>query len=304
MSYSSVTVPRMLFDLLTDRRDISVLACLTQIYFFFFFATSEVSMLAVMSYDRYVAICRPLHYMQIMSWKVCAWLVSGVLIFGVVYSLVHTLFLTRLTFGNSNILQSFFCDLPQLLEVSCSDTFINVLLIFLLGTLFGVVILAATFYPYIPIINTILKISEHMRSKSFSTRSSHLTVVFIFYATFLFNYYRPNAKSHFIEDKVASLFYATLIPFLNPLIYSLRNQELKSLIRRSLLSFFFASYEETLQRFQLENIWLADSLTSSEGFKVKKLRISKCFLGYFDHRMGYFDLRLRLRIEGFELKIV
>ncbi|OCT64636.1 hypothetical protein XELAEV_18045735mg [Xenopus laevis] len=232
--YSTVTTPEILFDLLTERRDISVRACLTQIYFFSFFATSEVCMLAVMSYDRYIAICRPLHYMQIMNWKVCAELISGVLMFSVVYSLVHTLFLTKLTFCSSNVLQSFFCDLPQLLQVSCSDTFINVLLIFLLGTLFGVVILAATFYPYIPIINTILKVSENMRSKAFSTCSSHLTVVFIFYGTLLFNYYRPNAKYHFTEDKVASVFYAILIPFLNPLIYSLRNKELKTSIRRSL----------------------------------------------------------------------
>ncbi|KAE8578428.1 hypothetical protein XENTR_v10023540 [Xenopus tropicalis] len=235
MSYSSVTVPRMLFDLLRERKIISVPACITQICFFIFFALSEAFVLAVMSYDRYIAICRPLHYMLLMSWKVCVKLVSGVLVFGAVHSLVHTVFLTKLTFCRPDVLQSFFCDLPQLLQISCSDTFINVLLIFCFGTLFGVIILAITFYPYITIIRTVLKIpSQNMRSKAFSTCSSHLTVVFIFYGSFFFNYLRPNAKYRFTEDKMASVFYATLTPFLNPLIYSLRNQELKISLKRSL----------------------------------------------------------------------
>ncbi|OCT61844.1 hypothetical protein XELAEV_18047874mg [Xenopus laevis] len=235
MSYSSVTVPRMLFDLLRERRIISVQACITQIYFFVFFAASEITVLAVMSYDRYIAICRPLHYMQIMTWNVCVQLVSGLLLFSAIYSLVHTLFLIKLTFCDSIVLQSFFCDLPQLLEVSCSDTFINVLLIFLLGTMSGVGIIGVTFYPYIPIITTVLKItSKHTRSKAFSTCSSHLTVVFIFYVTSLFNYYRSNANDYLVEDKVSSVVYAILTPSINPVIYSLRNQELKLSLRRAL----------------------------------------------------------------------
>ncbi|KAE8578463.1 hypothetical protein XENTR_v10023570 [Xenopus tropicalis] len=237
MSYSSVTAPRMLFDLFTGRRIISVPACITQVYFFIFFGVSEVFLLAVMSYDRYIAICRPLHYMQIMSWNVCVQFVSGVLVSTSVYSLLHTLFLSKLTFCSSNVLQSFFCDLPQLLQVSCSDTFINVLLIFLFGILLGIGILGVTFYPYITIIITVLKIpSKNMRAKAFSTCSSHLTVVSIFYSTAFFNYFRPNAKYHFTEDKVASVFYAILTPFLNPLIYSLRNQELKTSLKRTLHS--------------------------------------------------------------------
>ncbi|OCT61843.1 hypothetical protein XELAEV_18047873mg [Xenopus laevis] len=235
MSYSSVTVPRMLFDLLRERRIISLAACITQIFFFFFFALSEISVLAVMSYDRYIAICRPLHYMQIINWNVCVQFVSGLLLFSAIYSLVHTLFLIKLTFCDLNVLQSFFCDLPQLLEVSCSDTFINVLLIFLIGTMSGVGIIGVTFYPYIPIITTVLKItSKHTRSKAFSTCSSHLTVVSIFYTTILFNYYRSNANDHSVEDKVASVVFAILTPSINPVIYSLRNQELKLSLRRAL----------------------------------------------------------------------
>ncbi|OCT61888.1 hypothetical protein XELAEV_18047918mg [Xenopus laevis] len=234
MSYSSVTVPKMLYDLLTQQRVFSMRACRTQIYFFSFFCTSEVFLLAVMSCDRYIAICRPLHYMQIMTWNVCVQLVSIICFFGAIHSLLHTVFSSKITLCRSSVLQNFFCDLPQLLEVSCSDTFINVLLIFLLGTLFGVGSLVVTFYPYITIITTVMKIpSKQMRSKAFSTCSSHLTVVFIFYTTIFFNYFRSYANDHYTDDKVASVFYAILTPFLNPLIYSFRNQELKSSLKRA-----------------------------------------------------------------------
>ncbi|OCT61887.1 hypothetical protein XELAEV_18047917mg [Xenopus laevis] len=235
MSYSSVTVPRMLFDLFKEKKTISVQACITQIYFFIFFGLSEMYVLAVMSYDRYIAICRPLHYIQIMSWKVCVQLVLSVLVFDLIYTLVHTLFLSKLSFCSSSVLQSFFCDLPQLLQISCSDTFINILLIFLLGTLFGLGILVVTFYSYITIIRTVLKIpSNDMKLKAFSTCSSHITVVSLFYISTFFNYFRSKTKDQFNNDKVASVFYAILNPFLNPLIYSLRNQELKMSLKRVL----------------------------------------------------------------------
>ncbi|KAG8433567.1 hypothetical protein GDO86_017755 [Hymenochirus boettgeri] len=230
MSCSSVTTPRMLFDLYTQNRLISVEACITQIYFYFFFIASEIVLLAVMSYDRYVAICHPLQYIQIMHWKACVLLVSVALIFGLLHALPHTILLINLTFCSSKLLQSFFCDIPQLLKVSCSDTFINLLFILFCGILFGGGILFLTFYPYIILLKTILKIpSRDMRSKAFYTCSSHLTVVFIFYGTSFFNYFDPNAK----DSRAASVFYAVLTPLLNPLIYSLRNQDLKKSLTRS-----------------------------------------------------------------------
>ncbi|KAG8433118.1 hypothetical protein GDO86_017417 [Hymenochirus boettgeri] len=239
MSSSSVTVPRMLFDLHTNQKIISLQACLTQIYFFLFIAMSEVLLLAVMSCDRCIAICRPLHYMQIMDQKTCVRLVSGTLISGMVYSLVHILSLLKLTFCGLNTLQSFLCDLPQLLQVSCSDVFANKLLILFLVVFLGVCVLFMNVYPYIIILKTIIKIqSKHMRYKAFSTCSSHLTVIFIFYVTGFFNYLETKTNHHFADSsRMSSVFYAVLTPLLNPIIYSLRNQELKTSFKRVLNRF-------------------------------------------------------------------
>ncbi|XP_073490814.1 olfactory receptor 5AR1-like [Aquarana catesbeiana] len=227
--YSSLTVPRILFDLQTKTKKISIQACITQVYFFLFFACCDVFLLAVMSYDRYTAICKPLHYTQIMSWKVCVQLASIVWCLSFTYSLVHTLYAFKLTFCGSNIIESFFCDLPPLFRISCSDIFINILLIFLLGGFLAVGSLILTFLPYVYIIKTVLKIqAKGNRSKVFSTCTSHLTVVFMYYGSFMFNYFGPSAYYNFPGDKVVSVFYTAILPFLNPLIYSLRNQDFRA----------------------------------------------------------------------------
>ncbi|OCT64619.1 hypothetical protein XELAEV_18045718mg [Xenopus laevis] len=230
---STVIVPRMLFDIHRKRKRISVVACITQVFFFIFFVISEVFLLAGMSYDRYIAICYPLHYTQLMHSRLCVQMLSGILILALVYSMVHTLCLLRLNFCRSNIVESFFCDLPQLFHLSCTDTTINILLIFLLGGLFGLSSLAMTFLPYIRIFATVLNIRvQNMRQKAFSTCTSHLTVVFVFYGTLFFTYFRPVTNYHVTEGRLISVFYTVFTPLLNPLVYSLRNQELKTAIRR------------------------------------------------------------------------
>nr|DBA18986.1 TPA: hypothetical protein GDO54_014875 [Pyxicephalus adspersus] len=226
---SSVIIPRMLFDLHTKRRNITITACMTQVFFIIFFAASEGLLLAVMSYDRYTAICHPLHYLQTMQWKVCVQLSFSVWGLSFFYAFFHTLNAVKLTFCKPDNIESFFCDHPQLFQISCSDILINILLFFLLVGSVGVGSLMMTFLSYVFILRTILKMEVNgKRSKVFSTCSSHLTVLFMFYCSGMFNYFQLNASHHFSGNKVASIFYTVILPLLNPLIYSLRNQDLRN----------------------------------------------------------------------------
>ncbi|XP_075421311.1 olfactory receptor 5AP2-like [Ascaphus truei] len=236
---SSVTVPRMLSDLLTEFRTISLTACRAQVFFFMIFASSELFLLAGMSYDRYVAICHPLHYSHVMSWEICVQLVSVAWALGFSDSLIHTLCTHRLTFCGQNIIQGFFCDLPLLLQLSCTDTFINILLIFFSAFSLCLFALLITFIPYIHIFCTILRIpTKEGKHKAFSTCASHLSVVFIFYGTILFTYLRPAPSHPGISDRLLSVIYTVITPLLNPLIYSLRNTELKGALRNTLHKHF------------------------------------------------------------------
>ncbi|KAM5151620.1 olfactory receptor 5AS1-like [Mantella aurantiaca] len=229
---SSVTALRILFDLHTQRRKISPAACIIQAFFFVVFAISEMLLLSVMSYDRYTAICQPLHYIQVMSWKFCVQLSSIAWCSGFTNALIHTFYALKLTFCESDIIESFFCDLPRLFQISCSDTSINQLLIFITGALLGVGPLILTFFSYFSIFKTVFKMQiKGKRSKVFSTCTSHLTVVFMFYGSGFFNYFQPSGNQHFPGDKVAPVFYTMIVPLLNPLIYSLRNQDFKTAIQ-------------------------------------------------------------------------
>ncbi|XP_073490850.1 olfactory receptor 5B12-like [Aquarana catesbeiana] len=233
LCYSSVTIPRILFDLHTKTRKISIKACITQVFFFLFFAGCEDFLLAVMSYDRYMAICKPLHYTQIMSWKVCVQLVSIVWCLSFTNSLVHTLNAFKLTFCGSDNIESFFCDLPQLFHISCSDIYINILLVFLSGGFLGGGALILTILSYVYIFKTVLKMqAEGNRSKVFSTCNSHLTLLFVNYGSSMFNYFWQSAGHHFYGDKGVAIFYTVILPFLNPLIYSLRNQDFRTAFQR------------------------------------------------------------------------
>ncbi|CAN2390408.1 Olfactory receptor, partial [Pristimantis euphronides] len=233
--YSSVISPRMLSDFFSTSRTIAVPSCITQFFFFFSFICIELYLLTVMSYDRYIAICHPLHYVQIMHPKLCAQMLSAAWTVGFLTSLIHTLCIKMLNFCGPNIINSFFCDLPQLFLLSCTDTFINVLVIFLVGIVMGSGAFSMTFVPYIRIFHTVMAIqSRNGKLKAFSTCTSHLTVVFIFYGTLISTYLRPSPTSSSSEDQLVSVMYTVVIPLINPLIYSLRNKDLKAALWRVL----------------------------------------------------------------------
>ncbi|OCT64614.1 olfactory receptor 1496 [Xenopus laevis] len=230
--YSQVTGPQMLLEFYSKKKVISYGSCLTQAFFFMCFVSCECFLLVVMSYDRYVAVCQPLQYIQIMSWRRCVQLINLIWALGSSYSLVHILFTLRLTFCGPNTIHNFFCDLPQLLTLSCTDTFPNILLLFLLGGLFTSIAFFITLLPYAYIYYTVHRIrTKNTTFKAFSTCTSHLTVVCIFYGTLCFAYLRPHS-TYFDADLVVAVVYAVVSPLLNPIIYSLRNGEIKNALRR------------------------------------------------------------------------
>uniref|UniRef100_A0A8C4YAM8 Olfactory receptor n=1 Tax=Gopherus evgoodei TaxID=1825980 RepID=A0A8C4YAM8_9SAUR len=222
--YSSVTVPKMLESFLAEKKTISVHGCIAQLFFFFFLATTECYLLAVMAYDRYTAICEPLHYLKIMSEPVCMWMAGGAWIAGLLNSLVNTLLVTDLHFCGQMEINHFCCELPILLPLSCTDTFINEMVLFAFTIILGMLSLLLTLVSYMFIISTILRIpSKEGRCKAFSTCTSHLIMVGLFYGTGLISYIRTDSNL----NKVFSVFYTVLTPLVNPIIYSLRNKNVK-----------------------------------------------------------------------------
>ncbi|XP_040217056.1 olfactory receptor 1J2-like [Rana temporaria] len=234
MSYSSVTAPRMLFDLVTRSRSISIPACIAQAFFYFFFVCSEVFLLSAMSYDRYIAVCRPLHYTLIMSWRVCTRLACLSWVAGCSISLVHYLLLLRLSFCRTSSIHNFFCNLPHLYQISCTDPFINVMVLLIVGIGIASGVVLMTFLPYVYILRTILRIrSKTGKRKAFSTCTSHITVVSIFYGSLIFIYLVPTSSDMFNLNKTFTVISALINPLLNPLIYSLRNKDLMEALMRS-----------------------------------------------------------------------
>ncbi|XP_046500634.1 olfactory receptor 5G3-like [Equus quagga] len=233
MCSSSSIAPKMLCDNFAGKKSISFMACAAQMWFFALFIATECSLLASMAYDRYMAICKPLLYTLIMSHRVCVQLVVGPYATGLISTMTHTIFTFCLPFCGPNIINHFFCDISPLLSLACADTRINKLLLFILAGAIGVLSGLIIIVSYICILAAILKIrTADGRRKAFSTCSSHLTVVSILYGTLFFIYVRPGSDSSLNINKVISLFYTVVIPMLNPLIYSLRNKEVKDAFRR------------------------------------------------------------------------
>uniref|UniRef100_A0A8D0C902 Olfactory receptor n=1 Tax=Salvator merianae TaxID=96440 RepID=A0A8D0C902_SALMN len=229
--YSSAIAPRMISDLLSASRTISFAGCTAQLYFFAAFVDAECYILAVMAYDRYVAICNPLLYSPIMSRSLCIRLLLGSYIAGTTSAIIHTTATFSLYYCNSNLINHFFCDVPPLLEISCSDTYLNEILLFAFAGFVGLSSLWIILISYIFILATILRMASG-RLKAFSTCGSHFTGVTLFYGAGIYMYLRPTSVYALDQDKWASVFYTVVIPMLNPLIYSLRNKDVKKAIKK------------------------------------------------------------------------
>ncbi|KAM7150021.1 olfactory receptor 6B1-like [Macrochelys suwanniensis] len=234
--YTTVTVPKMLSGFLANSTTtISITGCITQLYFFFSLGTTECTLLAVMAYDRYIAICSPLHYATLMNSKVCTQLAIASWMSGFMAPLPLTISTTWLFFCGPNEINHFFCDLAPVLNLSCTNTSVSEMIFF---TFSWIVILCSfllTMVSYCYIIYTICRMpSTTSRHRAFSTCASHLTVVTIFYSTVTFMYVRHTVRYTFQADKVVSVFYCVVTPLLNPVIYNLRNKEVKEALGRVL----------------------------------------------------------------------
>ncbi|NXJ71679.1 O1052 protein, partial [Rostratula benghalensis] len=231
---SSSIVPKLLSGLLAERNVISFNGCITQFFFFAVLGTTEAILLAVMAYDRYMAICEPLHYLVAMPHEVCVQLVVCSYAAGSLNALVHTSSLLQLSFCGPNLVNHFYCEMPPLLLLSCSDTRLKELV---MAACIGFIIttsVLAIVVSYACILLTIWSIrSAEGRHKAFSTCTSHLMVVALFYGSASFSYFHPFPKNT-DQGKTASIFYSLVTPMLNPFIYSLRNKEVKSTLRRAM----------------------------------------------------------------------
>uniref|UniRef100_A0A286ZJM3 G-protein coupled receptors family 1 profile domain-containing protein n=1 Tax=Sus scrofa TaxID=9823 RepID=A0A286ZJM3_PIG len=228
ISFSSVTVPKMLMNMQTQDQSISYAGCITQTYFFLFFICLDDFLLTSMAYDRYVAICHPLHYTTIMRGGLCTLLVTVSWILSCAVALCHTLLLAQLSFCAHNIIPHYFCDLGALLKLSCSDTSVNELVIFTVGLAVITLPLMCILVSYGCIGATILKVpSTKGICKALSTCGSHLSVVSLYYGTIIGLYFVPSSSTSSDKDIVASVMYTVVTPLLNPFIYSLRNRDMK-----------------------------------------------------------------------------
>ncbi|KAG3285149.1 olfactory receptor 5AS1-like [Ictidomys tridecemlineatus] len=229
ISYSTAIAPKMLVNFLASRKSISFYGCALQMFFFACFADAECLVLAAMAYDRYIAICHPLLYPTLMSGRLCTSLIVLAYISGSMTSLVHVCLTVKLPFCGSNVINHFFCDIPPLLALSCADTHINELLLFILCGGIQTSTFVVIFISYFCILLTVLSMkSSEGRSKAFSTCASHLVAVTLFYGTLLFMYLRPTTSYSPESDKVVAVFYTVVFPMFNPIIYSFRNKDVKS----------------------------------------------------------------------------
>ncbi|XP_053413057.1 olfactory receptor 6C76-like [Nycticebus coucang] len=228
ISYTTVCIPKLLVSMATGDKTISYNCCATQLFFAFLLGASEFYLLAVMSYDRYVAICKPLHYTTIMSTKICVQLVLSSWISGFLIIFPGLILGLKLDFCDSNVIDHFYCDTAPLLQISCTDTRLLEMMSFILALVTLLVTLVLVILSYTHIALTILKIpSANQRKKAFSTCSSHMIVLSLSYGSCIFMYIKPSAKQRISLMKGVSVLNTSVAPLLNPFIYTLRNQQVK-----------------------------------------------------------------------------
>ncbi|CAN0539315.1 unnamed protein product [Rangifer tarandus platyrhynchus] len=230
MILASFATPKMIVDFLRDRKTISWWGCYSQMFFMHLLGGSEMMLLVAMAIDRYVAICKPLHYMTIMSPRVLIGLLLSSYAVGFVHSASQMAFMLNLPFCGPNVVDSFFCDLPLVIKLACKDTYVLQLLVIADSGLLSLVCFLLLLISYTVIIYSVRQHTASRSSKAFSTLSAHITVVTLFFAPCVFIYVWP--FSRYSIDKILSVFYTIFTPLLNPIIYTLRNQEVKAAIRK------------------------------------------------------------------------
>ncbi|XP_066485802.1 olfactory receptor 13A1-like [Tiliqua scincoides] len=229
----SIIVPKMLQNILAQRKTITLSGCIAQVYLFTLALGTELLLLALMAFDRYAAICHPLQYTVIMRKEFCFGTMAALWLIGMINSAVHTGLVLQLSFCDSNIINHFFCELPPMFKISCSDTSLNETMIFAASVFIAIGSCALTLTSYGFIVRTILKIrSTEGKKKAFSTCSSHLLVVSFYYSTIIYTFLRPASAYSLEEDKVIALLYSVVTPVINPLIYSLRNTDVKEALKK------------------------------------------------------------------------
>ncbi|XP_004474326.1 olfactory receptor 10J3 [Dasypus novemcinctus] len=233
--YTVAIIPRMLSDLLSPHQPIAIQGCATQLFFYLTFGINNCFLLIAMGYDRYVAICNPLRYSVIMSKRACVQLASGSLGIGLGMAIVQVTSVFSLTFCDNFVISHFFCDVRPLLKLACADTVINEIITFVVSVCVLVLPMGLVFISYVLIITTILKIaSADGRKKAFATCASHITVVIIHYGCSSIIYLKPKSQSSLGQDRLISVTYTVITPLLNPVVYSLRNKEVKDALCRAM----------------------------------------------------------------------
>ncbi|XP_003803637.1 olfactory receptor 145-like [Otolemur garnettii] len=235
LCYSSVFTPKMLMNFISEKNVISYRGCMTQLFFFCFFAISETNVLTSMAYDRYVAICNPLMYNIAMSPKVCCNLMLGSYLMAFSGAIAHTGCMLRLTFCDVNTINHYLCDILPVLQLSCTSTYINEVVVFIAAGIIFTVSTVTIFISYGFILSSILRIrTKEGRSKAFSTCSSHIIAVSLFFGSGIYMYLKPSSTESMDEGKISSVFYTNTVPLMNPLIYSLRNKDVQLALRKTI----------------------------------------------------------------------